>query len=106
MGWGIEIREREISMANEESFYEKVVKVVKRAKPYLLMVGLQFGFAGMYIISKSTLNHGMNQYVLVVYRNAFAALSLAPFALLLERSILLFIYIYIHISIYGPRLLG
>ncbi|KAH7524506.1 WAT1-related protein At4g08290 [Ziziphus jujuba] len=74
-------------MADEESSsHGKVVKVMKSAKPYLLMVGLQFGFAGMYIVSKSTLNHGMNQYVLVVYRNAFAALSLAPFALLLERK--------------------
>ncbi|KAK1555752.1 hypothetical protein Q3G72_030909 [Acer saccharum] len=41
----------------------------------------------MYIISMETLNHGMNRYVLIVYRNAIAALVLAPFALLLERKI-------------------
>ncbi|KAE8656323.1 WAT1-related protein [Hibiscus syriacus] len=57
-----------------------------KAKPYLLMIFLQFGSAGMYIISMVTLNQGMNRYVLVVYRNAFAALVLAPFALVLERK--------------------
>ncbi|KAL5779460.1 hypothetical protein ACOSQ2_010197 [Xanthoceras sorbifolium] len=57
-------------------------------KPYVLMVLLQFGSAGMYIISMATINHGMNRYVLIVYRNAIAALVLAPFALLLERPIL------------------
>ncbi|KAK1583198.1 hypothetical protein Q3G72_021758 [Acer saccharum] len=41
----------------------------------------------MYIIGMETLNHGMNRYVLIVYRNAIAALVLAPFALLLERKI-------------------
>ena len=53
------------------------------------MVCLQFGSAGMYIISMVTLNHGMNRYVLIVYRNAIAALVLAPFALVLERSVFL-----------------
>lgn len=49
------------------------------------MVFLQFGAAGMYIITMATLTHGMNRYVLIVYRNAVAALVLAPFALVLER---------------------
>ncbi|XP_039041637.1 WAT1-related protein At4g08290-like [Hibiscus syriacus] len=57
-----------------------------KAKPYILMIFLQFGSAGMYIISMVTLNQGMNRYVLVVYRNAIAALVLAPFALVLERK--------------------
>ncbi|KAK8646910.1 hypothetical protein V6N13_120677 [Hibiscus sabdariffa] len=51
-----------------------------KAKPYLLMIFLQFGSAGMYIISMVTLNQGMNRYVLVVYRNSIAALVLATFA--------------------------
>ncbi|KAJ0085159.1 hypothetical protein Patl1_08390 [Pistacia atlantica] len=59
-----------------------------KLKPYLLMVFLQFGAAGMYIVSMVTLNHGMNRYVLIVYRNAIATLVLAPFALVLERPIL------------------
>ncbi|WVZ19184.1 hypothetical protein V8G54_006506 [Vigna mungo] len=58
-----------------------------RAKPYLLTVGLQFGFAGALIFSVASLNHGMNRYVFVVYRNAIAALALAPFALIFERKI-------------------
>jgi len=61
-------------------------KNFSKAKPYLLTVGLQFGFAGAYIFSVASLNHGMNRYVFVVYRNAIAALALAPFALIFERS--------------------
>ncbi|KAF3445674.1 hypothetical protein FNV43_RR10850 [Rhamnella rubrinervis] len=70
------------------SSYGKVGMMLKKAKPYVLVVGLQFGFAGMYIIGKNTLNQGLNRYVLVVYRNAFAALLLSPFALLFERPVL------------------
>ncbi|KAF3445673.1 hypothetical protein FNV43_RR10849 [Rhamnella rubrinervis] len=60
--------------------------LLRKAKPYVLIVGLQFGFAGLYIIAKNTLNRGMNRYALVVYRNAFAALTFAPFAFILERK--------------------
>lgn len=63
----------------------KICVVFSRMKPYVLMVALQFGSAGMYIISMATLNHGMSRFVLIVYRNAVAALAMAPFALLLER---------------------
>ncbi|KAM7260002.1 hypothetical protein ACFE04_015743 [Oxalis oulophora] len=56
-------------------------------KPFLLMVFLQFGSAGNYILSTISLGSGMNRYVLIVYRNATAALVLAPFAILLERKI-------------------
>ncbi|KAI3442717.1 WAT1-related protein [Psidium guajava] len=61
--------------------------VFNKVKPYLLMVGLQFGSAGTYVISQQTLKNGMSRYVLIVYRNAIAALVLAPFALVLERKI-------------------
>ena len=57
----------------------------RSCKPYLAMISLQFGYAGMNIISKVSLNHGMSHYVLVVYRHAIATLSIAPFALILER---------------------
>ena len=63
-------------------------KKFTKAKPYLLTVGLQFGFAGAYIFSVASLNHGMNRYVFVVYRNAIAALALAPFALIFERYLI------------------
>lgn len=51
------------------------------------MVLLQCGAAGMYLISSVILKQGMSRYVLIVYRNAIAALVIAPFALLLERKI-------------------
>ncbi|XP_054796194.1 WAT1-related protein At4g08290-like [Prosopis cineraria] len=58
---------------------------LSRAKPYLLMVGLQFGMAGNYIFGKDVLNRGMNRFVFIVYRNSMASFFLAPFALFLER---------------------
>ncbi|RRT38211.1 hypothetical protein B296_00046781 [Ensete ventricosum] len=62
-------------------------KLFHKCMPYLAMILLQFGYAGMNIITKvSSLNHGMSHYVLVVYRHFFATLSIAPFALVLERS--------------------
>ncbi|XP_072954389.1 WAT1-related protein At5g07050-like [Typha angustifolia] len=59
----------------------------QRMKPYIAMISLQFGYAGMNIITKVSLNRGMSHYVLVVYRHAFATLSIAPFALILERKV-------------------
>ncbi|KAI4382934.1 hypothetical protein MLD38_008828 [Melastoma candidum] len=56
------------------------------AKPYFAMISLQFGYAGMNIITKVSLNHGMSHYVLVVYRHAFATAVIAPFALVFERK--------------------
>ncbi|KAJ6824179.1 WAT1-related protein-like [Iris pallida] len=58
----------------------------ERCKPYIAMVSLQFGYAGMNVITKVSLNHGMSHYVLVTYRHAFAVLSIAPFALIMERK--------------------
>lgn len=59
----------------------------QKSKPYIAMISLQFGYAGMNVITKVSLNHGMSHYVLVVYRHAFAALAMAPFALVLERKV-------------------
>ncbi|KAK3017166.1 hypothetical protein RJ639_006626 [Escallonia herrerae] len=59
----------------------------QRAKPYIAMISLQFGYAGMNIITKVSLNRGMSHYVLVVYRHAFATAVIAPFAIVLERKI-------------------
>jgi drug/metabolite transporter (DMT)-like permease len=59
----------------------------EKAKPYIAMICLQFGYAGMNVITKVSLNGGMSHYVLVVYRHAFATVSIAPFALLLERKV-------------------
>ena len=67
-----------VAMGCYGDFFEK-------AKPYIAMISLQFGYAGMNVITKVSLNHGMSHYVLVVYRHAFATVSIAPFALILER---------------------
>uniref|UniRef100_A0A0D9XIK2 WAT1-related protein n=1 Tax=Leersia perrieri TaxID=77586 RepID=A0A0D9XIK2_9ORYZ len=60
----------------------------RKAMPYLAMVFLQFGFAGLFLISVASLRQGMSHYVLVVYRNAVAAVVMAPFALWFERPVL------------------
>jgi drug/metabolite transporter (DMT)-like permease len=62
-------------------------KLIEKAKPYVAMISLQFGYAGMNIISKVSLNRGMSHFVLVVYRHASATIVLAPFAFFLERKV-------------------
>ncbi|KAG8374945.1 hypothetical protein BUALT_Bualt10G0048300 [Buddleja alternifolia] len=62
-------------------------KFVKKLKPYVGVILLQFGSAGFAIVAKAALNEGASHYTFAVYRNAIAALLLAPFALFLERKI-------------------
>lgn len=62
-----------------------LIQLLKKAKPYSLMVFLQFGYAGMFIISVSCVKTGTNHYVLVVYRNLVAVLTMFPFAFWFER---------------------
>ncbi|XP_061356505.1 WAT1-related protein At4g08290-like [Gastrolobium bilobum] len=59
----------------------------RNAKPYLLLLGVQFGSAGMFIFAMDAINKGMSHYIFIVYRNAIAAITLAPFAFFLERKI-------------------
>ncbi|GAA0170946.1 hypothetical protein LIER_25097 [Lithospermum erythrorhizon] len=79
----------------------------KNAKPYLSMIALQFGYAGMNIITKVSLNRGMSHYVLVVYRHAIATAVIAPFAFFFERkkqpriTLLVFVQIFI-LGLLGP----
>lgn len=61
--------------------------LMEKTKPYIAMICLQFGYAGMNIVTKVSLNGGMSHYVLVVYRHAFATAVIAPFALVLERKV-------------------
>lgn len=61
--------------------------LMNRVKPYLAMISMQFGYAGMYIITMVSLKHGMNHYILAVYRHAIATVVIAPFALFHERYI-------------------
>lgn len=62
-------------------------KLFTRAKPFLAVIFLQFGLAGMDILSKAALNEGMSNYVFVVYRHAIATIVIAPFAIVLDRSL-------------------
>uniref|UniRef100_A0A803N8G3 WAT1-related protein n=1 Tax=Chenopodium quinoa TaxID=63459 RepID=A0A803N8G3_CHEQI len=59
-----------------------------RAKPFLAVIFLQIGLAGMDILSKVALNRGMSNYVLVVYRHAVATFIIAPFALVLDKPVI------------------
>ncbi|KAI7755579.1 hypothetical protein M8C21_025804 [Ambrosia artemisiifolia] len=58
----------------------------EKLKPYLYVTFLQFGNAGLVIIAKAALNHGMNHYTFATYRNLFATIVMAPFALIFERK--------------------
>lgn len=62
-------------------------KVFMRAKPFLAVLFLQFGLAGMDILSKAALNEGMSNYVFVVYRHAIATIVIAPFAIFLDKKV-------------------
>ncbi|CAN0909472.1 WAT1-related protein At2g39510 [Linum grandiflorum] len=62
-------------------------KLCNQAKPFLAVTFMQFGYAGMSIISKFALNQGMSQHVLVVYRHAVATVVLAPFAFYFDRKV-------------------
>ncbi|CAM0907605.1 unnamed protein product [Alopecurus aequalis] len=61
-------------------------KVLNDVKPYLAMVLLQVGFAGLYVVAVSSLKGGMSHFVLVVYRNIVATVVMTPFALYFERG--------------------
>ncbi|XP_061341937.1 WAT1-related protein At4g08290-like [Gastrolobium bilobum] len=71
----------------ELTYSEKVRAWFRNSKSYLLIISLQFGSAGMYLITMDALNKGMSHYVFVVYRNVIATVTLAPFAFFLERKV-------------------
>ncbi|CAK9325698.1 unnamed protein product [Citrullus colocynthis] len=79
---------------------------LENSKPYFAMISLQFGYAGMNIISKVSLSRGMSHYVLVVYRHAFATASIAPFVLFFERRGQPRITLKVFIQIFVLALLG
>ncbi|KAG6781606.1 hypothetical protein POTOM_014517 [Populus tomentosa] len=81
-------------------------KFLESSKPYFAMIALQFGYAGMNIITKVSLNHGMSHYVLVVYRHAFATAVIAPFALFFERKMQPKITFPVFMQIFVLALLG
>ncbi|XP_018822181.1 WAT1-related protein At4g08300-like isoform X1 [Juglans regia] len=62
-------------------------RALRKAKPYLAMVSLQFGYAGMYIISMISMKRGLSHYILATYRHVVATILIAPFAIVFERTI-------------------
>ncbi|KAL2345600.1 hypothetical protein Fmac_006885 [Flemingia macrophylla] len=56
--------------------------------PLLLMVLVQFVYAGLNITSKLAIQSGMNPLILAAYRQLFATMSIAPFAYWLEWNTL------------------
>ncbi|WVZ73492.1 hypothetical protein U9M48_021792 [Paspalum notatum var. saurae] len=82
-----------------------VGKVMNDVKPYLAMILLQVGFAGMYIVAVASLKRGMSHFVLVVYRNLVATAVMAPFALWFERSVRPKMTLTIFLKIMGLALL-
>ncbi|XP_073144784.1 WAT1-related protein At5g07050-like [Henckelia pumila] len=79
---------------------------LKNCKPYIGMISLQFGYAGMNIITKISLNGGMSHYVLVVYRHAIATAVIAPFAFFFERKAQPKITFPVFMQIFALGLLG
>lgn len=65
---------------------ESFVRFMRSAKPYFGVIFVQFGYAGMTILTKSALDKGMSQHVFVAYRQVAATLVIAPFAIIFERS--------------------
>jgi hypothetical protein len=64
----------------------------RKVMPFMAMIFLQFGYAGMLLISVASLRQGMSHYVLVVFRNGVAAVVMAPFALWFERWLIISIH--------------
>ncbi|XP_054786000.1 WAT1-related protein At1g43650-like [Prosopis cineraria] len=56
------------------------VNCVAKNRAYAAMIFTQFVYAGMAVLSKAAIAKGMNPYVFVVYRQAFASFALSPFA--------------------------
>ncbi|XP_050250392.1 WAT1-related protein At2g39510-like [Quercus robur] len=65
---------------------ESMTQLFNKVKPFLAVILLQFGYAGLSIICKFALNKGMSQHVFVVYRSAIATVVTAPFAVVLDRK--------------------
>ncbi|KAH0923037.1 hypothetical protein HID58_023055 [Brassica napus] len=78
-------------------------------KPYMMVTMIQLIYAFMFLISKAVLDGGMNTFVFVFYRQAFATMFLAPLAFFFERksvpplSFVTFIKIFM-LSLFGVTL--
>ncbi|KAJ0718733.1 hypothetical protein HanLR1_Chr08g0273851 [Helianthus annuus] len=66
---------------------ESFKRVYVCTKPYLFMIFLQASYGLNGLVIKCALNKGLNHYTFSVYKNAFAALFIGPFAFFLERYV-------------------
>ncbi|XP_065615680.1 WAT1-related protein At2g39510-like [Quercus suber] len=80
---------------------ESRTQLYKKVKPFVAIILVQLGHAGMSIIGKFALNKGMNPRVFIAYRYAVATVVIAPFAIFYDRKLqpkhFTYIYIYIYI---------
>ncbi|KAI3464501.1 hypothetical protein Pfo_021164 [Paulownia fortunei] len=83
----VEIQSDQERAMGDLNFLGTMCVIFNKMKPYLAMVALQFGYAGMYIITLVSLKRGFSHWILVVYRHAVAALVFSPFAYFLEKKI-------------------
>ncbi|OWM82338.1 WAT1-related protein At2g39510-like [Punica granatum] len=60
--------------------------LVDRVKPFVGVIFLNVGFAGMDILSMAALKQGMSSSVFLVYANLIATAVLAPFAAFIDRN--------------------
>ena len=51
---------------------------------YMVIIVIQAIYTGMYLVSKAALDHGMNSFVFIFYRQAAATVFLAPISMFLE----------------------
>lgn len=58
---------------------------MKPKVPHIAMLIVQLIYAGMALLSKTAIAQGMSPFIFVAYRQAFATIALAPFAVFLDR---------------------
>ncbi|KAL3840008.1 hypothetical protein ACJIZ3_024599 [Penstemon smallii] len=73
-------------MGDHQNILRSMSVSFNKMKPFLAMVALQFGYAGMYIITLLSLRTGFSHWILVVYRHIVATLVFSPFAYFLEKK--------------------
>uniref|UniRef100_A0A0D9UY44 WAT1-related protein n=1 Tax=Leersia perrieri TaxID=77586 RepID=A0A0D9UY44_9ORYZ len=55
-------------------------------KPYVIVIVIHVIFTGLYVVSKAAFDHGMNTFIYIFYRQAFASVLLLLLAINLERN--------------------
>ncbi|XP_076901184.1 WAT1-related protein At2g37460-like [Bidens hawaiensis] len=72
---------------SKQAMSERISEFFQKGKPFFAVIFLQFGLAGMSVVSKVAMNEGMSSYVFVVYHHVIATVVMAPFAIVLDKKI-------------------